>query len=372
MKKILPLIIALILLTSCSHIVREKKPLARNTTTEQTTNQPEIIPDADAVLDTILPVKKTTMLAVGDIMLSRSVAAQIDKAGNPLLPFQKLADILSTTDFNFGNLESPFSGQPEYGSTGSFVFNTPPQNIQGLQEYNFKVLNLANNHALDMGARGLSYTRAYLSERGILSIGTGENQAEAWKPAVVEYNGVRVGFIGASYASLNDNGKTKNDYVARIEDTTHLTEAIAAAKAQADFVVVTIHAGTEYVRKPNAAQVTFAHTAIEAGADIVIGSHPHWVQQAEQYKGKYIFYSLGNFIFDQMWSQETREGLALRLTVTKTTANSDTHVVLARLELLPVKIEDYSTPRLATATEAARIVEALGAVGKAFEIVTQE
>ena len=88
-----------------------------------------------------------------------------------------------------------------------------------------------------------------------------------------------------------------------------------------------MHAGTEYTRTPMPQQITFAHAAIDDGADIVIGAHPHWVQTIEKYKGKYIFYSLGNFIFDQAWSQETMEGLTLKITVSKTTCHPDDRVL---------------------------------------------
>lgn len=308
-----------------------------------------------------------TFLAVGDIMLSRSVATTINKANNPLLPFTGMADILTSTDFNFGNLESPFSGKNEFEPSGSLVFNVPLKNIQGLKDYNFPILNLANNHAFDQGLDGLLYTNAYLDQNNIKHIGTGKTLTEAWKPQYVEYHGIKIGFIGASFSSLNDNGKTINDNVARIEDITRLQSAVAEARLNADFVVVTMHAGIEYTRTPNDAQTAFAHAAVDAGADIVIGAHPHWVQTIEKYHNTYIFYSLGNFIFDQMWSQETREGLALKIQLSK---NQPTHTLqgpqdsahINQIELLPVIIENYSTPRLATPEESKKILQDIGQV----------
>ena len=162
-----------------------------------------------------------------------------------------------------------------------------------------------------------------------------------------------------------------------------------------------MHAGTEYTRKPNQQQIEFAHAAIAAGADMVIGAHPHWIQTVEKYQGspanplckkssfdnpiinkdgekyqsldlgegcagKYIFYSLGNFIFDQMWSQETREGLALKISLSKP-AGADfglqgqkTATSLDSVELLPVIIEDYSSPRPADETESKNILKKIG------------
>lgn len=298
---------------------------------------------------------EVSFLAVGDISLSRNVAAQILKYNNPLLPFKNTANLLTSTDFNFANLESPFSGGNYFGKTGSLVFNAPLNNIKGLVEYNFKILNLANNHALDQGLKGLEYTRNYLIKNSIQFVGAGNNLTEAWQPALVEVNGIKIAFIGASYSSINDNAKTTNDYVARIEDLNMLKNAITQAKKTSDFIIVTIHAGTEYTYKPNEKQITFAHAAIDAGADMVIGHHPHWIQSIEQYQGKYIFYSLGNFIFDQMWSQETKEGLMLKITLKK-----NSKVGLYQIELLPIIIENYSTPRLANEQESATILNHIG------------
>ena len=125
-----------------------------------------------------------------------------------------------------------------------------------------------------------------------------------------------------------------------------------------------MHAGTEYTHQPNKAQITFAHAAIDYGADMVIGHHPHWIQKIEKYNNKYIFYSLGNFIFDQMWSQETKEGLALKITLSKNLTPAlqgpKTMAELDYIELLPVIIENFSTPRPATAEETKTILNKIG------------
>ncbi len=295
------------------------------------------------------------IMAVGDISLSRNVAAQIDKHNDPLFPFKSLDSLLKSTDLNIGNLESPFSGSEYYPPTGSLVFNAPTGNVRGLVEYNFKVLNIANNHALDQGVAGLKNTIEYLKEHNIQTIGAGESLTDAWAPLVQEINGIRMAFIGASYASINDDGQVTSDYIARIQDLDRLIEAVTLAKTQADVVIVQMHAGTEYVRAPGDNQVAFAHSAIDAGADIVIGHHPHWIQTIEKYNNKYIFYSLGNFIFDQMWSQETRAGLTLLLTIEKT----KNVATISSIELMPVIIENYSTPRIATGEESERILGAI-------------
>ncbi len=156
---------------------------------------------------------------------------------------------------------------------------------------------------------------------------------------------------------MNDNGKVKKPNIARIEDLANLRHSIETIKKQVDYVIVIMHAGIEYKRTPNSSQIKFAHTAIDYGADMVIGHHPHWIQSIEKYNDKYIFYSLGNFVFDQMWSQETREGLTLRLSLIK----DGEQTTLNQVELLPVVIDDYAQPRLANDKEKTSILKKINA-----------
>lgn len=332
---------------------------------------------AQELKDTKKKNTEVSFLAVGDIMLSRNVAGTMAKNGkDAYLPFRGLEDLLHETDFNFGNLESPFSGTDSFNPTGSLVFNAPTWTLPGLVQYNFKVLNLANNHALDQGKEGILYTKKLLTENGLVPLGVGKDLNEAWQGGVYNANGVRIGFVGTSYSSINDGGKVTNNYVARIEDTAKLKATIKDLRTKSDFIVVTMHAGTEYVRTPNDGQTAFARAAIDAGADIVIGAHPHWAQTFEKYKDKYIFHSLGNFVFDQMWSQDTKEGLTLKITLSKNGScvategsgacgsdvqGNSTSAQLKQIELIPVIIENYSTPRLANETEKQIILKKIGA-----------
>lgn len=310
---------------------------------------------------------KVTFLAVGDILISRGVARAIDRTGNPLTPFEKMKDVFLSTDFNFGNLENPISGRENVVGKG-LVFNMRTKDLEGLKKYNFKVLNLANNHAMDQGINGLRNTHKVLDENGFVRLGTGDNLDEAWTPKIHEVNGVKIGFVGACYVSINDgSGAARNDYVARFQDLDRVKKAIEKLRADgADFIVATMHAGVEYQRRPHQPQIDFSKAAIDYGADIVIGAHPHWIQIFEQYKGKYIFYSLGNFIFDQTWSRDTMEGLALKITLdskkSNIQGNSKTNV--QQIELIPVVIENASTPRVANEQEAASIMKKIGATEK--------
>jgi poly-gamma-glutamate capsule biosynthesis protein CapA/YwtB (metallophosphatase superfamily) len=271
-------------------------------------------------------------------MLSRGVAAQIRDRGDPALVFTGMQPVFSRVDFVFANLEFPFAQKTVVPVRGN-VFNAPSEWVEGLVDHRFRVLNLANNHAMDQGEQGLFDTISLLRSRGLSPFGAGKNEAEAWVPAEIEVEGIRIGFVGASYASINDSGDTWLRFVARIEDKPRLQRAIAELRTRVDFVVATMHAGIEYVPVPFGPQILFGKAAIDAGADIVIGAHPHVVQPVEIYKGRYIFHSLGNFIFDQT-DRHTDEGAALEITLMRGEEGDPHAVRLARLEVLPVVIVD--------------------------------
>lgn len=330
----------------------------------------------------------TTFLAVGDVSLSRNIAQTIKNKNDVLYPFRGMEEQFRSVDFTFGNLETPFSSSDAFTPKNTLVFNAPKANVAGLKEYNFKVITLANNHAYDQGLDGIITTAKILDDNGLLHTGIGKNLDEAWQPVIYESNGITIGILGASYSSVNDGGKAANNYVARIEDVSHLKSSILNLKSTTDFVVVAMHAGTEYVRKPNQSQIDFAHAAIDAGADIVIGHHSHWIQTIEEYQGKYIFYSLGNFIFDQNWSQETMEGLALKITLSKLgchsgpepesrTMNLDagsqpgmtcwdalqgsrTPAQIKQIDLIPVIIKENCCPHPALSVGAQAILKKIG------------
>lgn len=304
-------------------------------------------------VESTVQISETAFLAVGDIMLSRDVAklmAKNNKDGG--YPFRSIQDLLKSTDFNFGNLESPFSGTDiQDPDPQTFTFNTPTYALRGLTQNNFQILNLANNHALNQGKNGLIYTKNLLTQNNIKNVGAGSNVDEAWQGKIVEANGIKIGFLGATYGP-------ESNYLAQVNDGTLLTESINKLKTESDYIVVTMHAGTEYKREPNWQQFKFARAAIDAGADMIVGAHPHWVQPIEQYKGKYIFYSLGNFVFDQSWSQDTKEGLTLKITLTKT----DLQTMLKQVELIPIVIES-TQPRVANELEAQSILKKINADG---------
>ncbi len=286
--------------------------------------------------------QKVSFIAVGDIMLSRIVARQVEKSANPNWMWENITHFLQWSDFNFWNLESPTNGTPTYSYEETMIFNAPPANIGTLSNMNFWVINLANNHALDQGELWLKTTQKLLNDRWIIHIGTGENLEEAWSPRIIEKNGIKIAFIGASYASINDNGSTSNNFIARMQDLWKLKSALEEAKEKSDYIIVSMHGWREYTRTPTELQNTFAHAAIDNGADMVIGGHPHWTQGTEFYKWRYIFYSLGNFVFDQDFSPETKTGITIKVFLIQRNGKTK----LDKIELYPIEIDNYGQPRL--------------------------
>lgn len=293
--------------------------------------------------------KTTTIFLAGDIMLSRNVADKMSKAHDYNLPFEKISDLTQSADIAFANLESPFNDQGQHFIPNSLVFNADPQSVAGLTAAGFDVLSTANNHAFDQGQKGITYTLDWLNQHHILPIGTGPS---CHAGQILEHSGLKFGFLAYSFTAKNNGTHTTDPLVCDANDLGQINADVTALRPQVDFLIVSMHAGIEYTRNPNQFQQDVAHTAIDAGADFVVGAHPHWVQTPEQYQGKWIFYSLGNFIFDQMWSQDTREGLTLKLSLTD--------AKLTKIDLVPVIIDDYCCARPANPDESAAILRKVG------------
>jgi poly-gamma-glutamate synthesis protein (capsule biosynthesis protein) len=262
------------------------------------------------------------ILATGDVALSRSVNKKNVNKNDFTWPFEKTAEVLSQSDLTLINLETPLvSDCPE--TDEGMIFCGDPKNVEGLKIAGVDVVNLANNHASNFGLVGLTETKDVLKESNIEVTGVDGNLV------VRNIRGIKFGFLG-----YNDISKPQMGVVNVGED--RIKKEIKEAKKLAEVVVVSFHWGDEYQEVPNERQKMLGHLAIGAGADLVIGNHPHWIEPVEIYKGKVIAYSHGNFIFDQDWSQKTKEGV-----VGKYTFYDD---VLIDAEFLPVEIRDFGQP----------------------------
>ena len=246
------------------------------------------------------------LLFSGDVMLSRAVRREIVAAGDPAFPFRKIAPLMSAADITFVNLESPFSDRGPYYETG-LIFHALPESIAGLEFARVTIASTANNHARDCGPHGVEYTVGWLRSHQIAPLGTSESEARTHEGVVLTRHGVRFGFLGYTFDQSNGNWRDIDPRIA-LADPTVLCRDITALRKRSDVVIVSMHHGVEYMPAPSKAQIDFAHAAIDAGAALVIGHHPHVVQPQESYRGALIFYSLGNLVFDQYQREATQHG----------------------------------------------------------------
>lgn len=316
-----------------------------------------------------------TVAAVGDIMLVGGVRNLIAQYG-PFYPFEKVAPILSRADLAFGNLESPLArgGQPtphkrkEAVAAGKdYVFKGSPEDIPGLVAAGFDVLALANNHMLDFGPEALLETTAALENAQIKSVGAGANLAEARRPAIAVAKGLRVAFLAFSYilppnywATDTQPGVAPARSIKSLAPDkagiAALQEDLASARAQAEVVIVSFHWGEEKQNKANAFQQLLARAAIDAGADAVIGHHPHVLQGIEIYKGRPIFYSLGNFVYTP-GNEPAKEAVIATLTFKGRE--------VTEVELWPIYIS-MGQPQPATGSRAGAIIGNLSAYSASY------
>ncbi len=248
------------------------------------------------------PAREARILFAGDMMFDRTIRLAMQNEGEDFI-LSCVKETLESADLVVGNLEGPITENPsvslgsEIGSPDNFTFTFPTSTAFMLKRHNIGLVSLANNHATNFGGDGILQTKSWLSRAGVRHFGdpfVSEND----RVARIELGGILFSFIGWS----DWTGGTSAEVVAQIE-----TE-----KATGRRVVVMAHWGEEYV-EPTANQRALARRFVDAGADLVIGAHPHVIQEREFYKGIPIYYSLGNFVFDQYWNEEVRTGLLVRV-----------------------------------------------------------
>lgn len=247
------------------------------------------------------------LLFLGDLMLDRHVRELIAERGLDHI-FGRLDDegFFVGHDLIGANLEGTVTdGGAHYEPVKAYDFAFEPETVARLAGYGFGYFSLANNHFADQGRRGMDETRANLTLLGFAFSGDRDGLVSGFSTTVSTIRGKRVALVGLS------------DVGVRL-DAEKAASAVTDAKAASDFTVVNIHWGTEYDPNFSSTQQSLAHRLVEAGADAVIGHHPHVIQGSESYMGKPIFYSLGNFVFDQYFSEETQRGLAVSLELSGT------------------------------------------------------
>jgi len=237
---------------------------------------------------------------VGDIMMDREVEKKILKegAGDFRFPFLNIASELSEYDFLFGNLEGPISSRGKNAGS-AYSFRMDARVIGGLKFAGFDAMSVANNHSGDWGKEAFSDTLSILREANIIPAGA------TTSPEIFEIKGLKLGLL--AFSDFPGLGIRADDEVVK--------KGVSWAKSAADLIVVSFHFGEEYKKEPSLRQIKLAKIAIDAGADLVIGHHPHVTQPVEKYVDSYIAYSLGNFVFDQNFSEETMTGLLLEVEI---------------------------------------------------------
>ncbi len=282
---------------------------------------------------TPMPAEKLTqddqqikLLFLGDIMLGRYVRTLMEKSGDLNYPFLK-AKTSAGPGANFlngyfdrviANLEGPILPVPNRAQTG-MSFGFAPDTAKIVKQNGVDIVSIANNHTLDQGERGLTSTQQYLKEAGLAFFG---------HPMLpTEQDVLRQTIRGKTFAFIGFHDATH-----RLDDVA-ARSLIAKINPTVDYTIVVIHWGIEYEKTNSPRQQQLAHDFIDAGADLVIGHHPHVVQNQEMYKGVPIVYSLGNFIFDQFWSAETQKGMAIEADFSAATDDHSIQLIEHPLDL---------------------------------------
>lgn len=284
-----------------------------------------------------LPKDNTiTLIATGDVLLGRTVNSTTVSTKNFTWPFEKTAEFTKSADITLINLEGPFVKKCPITKTG-MLFCSDIRNVEGLKFAGVDITNLANNHIANYGQNGINETIEVLTNFDIDYTGLND----------IIYK--KVNRITFAFLGYNDISPQPKEVSSAKEE--QIVKETQKAKKNADIVIASFHWGAEYRRKPTQRQKELAHLAIDSGADVVIGHHPHWIQPVEIYKDKVILYSHGNFVFDQMWSEETKLGLVSKFVFYEKK--------LRDVELLPVKIESFGQPYFLEGDQKQRILIAL-------------
>lgn len=283
----------------------------------------------------------------GDIIIGRTVYEQQMRRNDYTSSFALVRDMLASADYTVADAEWTAADGIAHPLVG-MSFSSPEKSLEGLSYAGIDAVSLANNHSMNGGVDAFERMMASLSARKIGYFGAGKNYAEAHTPYIADVKGVKVAFLG--YTSIPGNYEASNSttgnafikitpwYPFTEADVAQMEQDIRLAKTKADVVIPYFHWSQEYIHQPNEQMRSVAHRAIDAGATMVVGSHPHWVQGIEWYKDSLIAYSLGNFVFDQEQMLKTKQGVVL---------NADFNgAKLVGAKLIPIQIEQYFQPHI--------------------------
>lgn len=282
-------------------------------------------------------------MATGDISL------QTRKGKHP---FENLKELLECKDILFGNLETVLSNQGGKARK-AVLLNSPPESVKYLKDAGFDILNIANNHISDMGIEGFNKTLDILRENGLNFIGAGNNGKSISPPLILERNGLKLGFLGYTLKSIMTPECIPTN---PLKERGIITD-IESIKDKCDFIIVSLHWGTENVFYPSPKQIDLAHKLVDNGATLILGHHPHVVQGIEKYRRGLIAYSLGNFQFDPALSQsKTNRSMIICVTFNKDGIKD--------YSILPVLINEDFLPSVIEGDEKDKFLRFLAEISK--------
>jgi len=300
---------------------------------------------------------RARLMAVGDIMMhipqTRSGYDAATGTYNFDAFFTEVAPVLSEADWVFGNLETPLAGEDAGGYSGYPMFNAPPELADALKNAGFQVLSTANNHSLDRREKGVLRTLEHLRSHGLVPVGTAASAEEAEKIAIETRNGIALAFLAYTYGTNGIPVPEDKPYLVSLIEENRMTEQIRKARELgADAVAVSMHFGVEYQPKPNAEQKRLSELLVAAGADIVLGSHPHvlqpyeWIETLDaggNLRKGVVIYSMGNFISNQDRSRNankpTEVGVIFEVGIGKRLPDGE--VVLTGARAIPTYVHKY-------------------------------
>lgn len=305
---------------------------------------------------------QVSFCAVGDILLDRGVRTMIKK-NNVYYPFSNIAHYIQEKDLAFCNIECPVVHKSEgFPINKQYSFRADTEYIRGLIYAGFNIASVANNHTMDYGKSGFIKTIENLEKDSIWTVGGGMNQRESFQPLLIEKNGETFAIFAMLEFLLEGTVYNENKPYPALGNIDRLCQEISKIQGDIDNIIVSFHWGKEGSFLPTSRQIDYAHKVIDAGADLVLGHHPHVLQSVETYKQKLIVYSLGNFIFDNI-------GLHQNQSVIFSCTFHNGHII--NPAFIPIQIHNCQ-PSIANREQSVHIFNHLSKISKPFHTVLQK